>query len=77
MAHNVWRNHAAVFAARKRCGGSRYEQSIVPRLEPQTKSRQKLLSDHNYIFHCASTEPYQQRERRGYACYAFVVLPRF
>jgi len=57
MAANVWRNHAAVFAATKR--------SIL--------SRQKLWSEHNYLSNSDSTLPYQTKERRGYACYAFVL----
>jgi len=43
-------------------------KSILSRLEPQTNSRQKQWSDHNYFLNSASTEPYQQRERRAYAC---------
>jgi len=47
IAANVSRKHAVVFAAPKRCGGSRYQKPILLRLEPQTNTRQKQWSDHN------------------------------
>jgi hypothetical protein len=45
IAANVQRVYAVVFAARKRCGGSRYQQINFLRLEPQTNLRQKQWSE--------------------------------
>jgi hypothetical protein len=40
-----------------------------PRLEPQYQIAAKTMERPQLFLSLASTEPYQQRERRAYACY--------
>jgi hypothetical protein len=46
----VCSNNAVAFAAQKRCGEGRYQQLIFLRPKPQTNTRQKQWSEHNYFF---------------------------
>jgi len=83
MTHNVWRNHAAVFAAIERRARSRYQVTHSLAAKGAYQRAAKTVERTQLLFRAraefAQTQRgliYQMCERRGYACYVKLVCAR-